>query len=65
MRFLIDREEVLKTRTSPTGPLGLVIWMDNQAMVFRPWGRMSHRHEVVTIHQGLQVRDLVVEKIPR
>ena len=38
-RFLIDGAEVLQTPRSPAGPLGLVIWLDNQYAVVTPQGR--------------------------
>jgi len=37
-RFRIDGETVLHCTTPPRGPLGLVIWIDNQYMVVTPWG---------------------------
>ena len=38
-RFLVDGAEVLQTPRSPAGPLGLVIWLDNQYAVVTPQGR--------------------------
>jgi hypothetical protein len=39
-RFLVDGALVLDA-PAPRGPLGLVIWCDNQYMVARPWGRLG------------------------
>jgi hypothetical protein len=40
-RFLVDGQLLLEA-PSPRGPLGLVIWCDNQYMVAQPWGRLAH-----------------------
>jgi hypothetical protein len=40
--FQVDGEIVLACRTSPRGPLGFVLWLDNQYMVATPWGRLKH-----------------------
>jgi hypothetical protein len=37
--FLIDGRPVLEGAPSPRGPLGFVLWMDNQYMVITPQGR--------------------------
>jgi len=41
-RFTLDGATVLDCDTPPAGPLGLVIWKDNQYMVVTPWGRFRH-----------------------
>jgi hypothetical protein len=41
-RFLVDDRLVLACTTPPQGPLGLVIWLDNQYMVVTPQGRVRH-----------------------
>ncbi|PWH15876.1 MAG: hypothetical protein DDG60_05100 [Anaerolineae bacterium] len=38
--FCIDDQTVFKTHISPQGPLGLVIWMDNQFAAWRPDGSL-------------------------
>lgn len=40
-RFLVDGAEVLQTTVSPAGPLGLVIWLDNQYAIVTPQGRFG------------------------
>ncbi len=40
--FLVDGETVLHCQTAPGGPLGFVMWLDNQYMVVTPWGRFGH-----------------------
>jgi hypothetical protein len=37
----VDEVDVLDTRASPRGPLGLVIWIDNQYAAFTPQGRLA------------------------
>ncbi len=39
--FAIDEETVFITETSPQGPLGLVIWIDNQFAAWRPDGTLG------------------------
>ncbi len=40
--FTVDDREVLRCPFSPAGPLGLVIWLDNQYLVATPWGRFRY-----------------------
>jgi len=39
--FFVDNQVVLTTTISPRGPLGLVIWVDNQFAAWRPDGVMK------------------------
>jgi hypothetical protein len=39
-RFRVDNEVILECGTPPKGPLGLVIWLDNQYLIATPWGRL-------------------------
>ncbi len=41
-RFSVDDELVLEARSSPRGPLGFVMWLDNQYAVVTPWGRLGY-----------------------
>lgn len=41
-RFLIDDHTVLDTSVSPHGPLGLVLWIDNQYAALPPDGRLGY-----------------------
>jgi hypothetical protein len=38
--FAVDKETVLQTDAPPAGPLGLVVWLDNQYLVARPTGEL-------------------------
>jgi hypothetical protein len=41
VEFAIDGEKAFETATSPKGPLGLVIWIDNQYAAWRPDGSLG------------------------
>jgi hypothetical protein len=49
VRFLVDDQVVLQCAIAPRGPLGFVIWKDNQTMTITPWG--SFRHGLVACDQ--------------
>lgn len=40
--FQVDSEEVYETGISPNGPLGMVLWIDNQYAAYPPDGRLSY-----------------------
>jgi len=40
--FEVDGQTVLACVTPPRGPLGFVLWLDNQFMVATPWGRFNY-----------------------
>ncbi|HWR67019.1 MAG TPA: hypothetical protein VN364_12960 [Bellilinea sp.] len=44
--FKVDGRAVLETAVSPHGPLGLVIWIDNQYAAFTPQGRLGYGTQV-------------------
>jgi hypothetical protein len=60
-RFYLDDQIVLHTDRSPRGPLGLVIWIDNQFAVVTPTGRIKFGLLDVEQPQGLEIADLQVE----
>lgn len=41
VRFAVDGRTVLETPISPRGPLGLVLWVDNQYAALRPEGCLA------------------------
>jgi hypothetical protein len=59
--FSVDGESVLACDTAPRGPLGFVMWIDNQAMVLTPWGRFGYRTLPVSHAQWLEVDELRIE----
>lgn len=38
--FRLDGAPILEDAPTPRGPLGFVLWLDNQTMVATPWGRL-------------------------
>lgn len=60
-RFTIDGECFLDCDTSPRGPLGFVMWLDNQALVATPWGRFAYRVLPVKHPQWMEVESLSVQ----
>ena len=42
VHFIVDGQQLLATSNAPRGPLGLVIWLDNQYMVVTPQGEFRH-----------------------
>jgi hypothetical protein len=59
-RFQVDGLPVLDCDTPPRGPLGLVIWLDNQYLVATPWGRL--RYGVLATHgaQWLELEHVMI-----
>jgi hypothetical protein len=60
-RFLVDGATVLDCVTPPRGPLGLVIWLDNQYMVVTPQGRLRHGLMEQRAEQWLELESVVLE----
>ncbi len=60
-RFALDGVSVLEADTSPRGPLGFVMWIDNQAMVATPWGRFGWRMLPIPRRQWMEVAALRIE----
>ncbi len=59
-RFWVDERCVLDLPFAPGGPLGLVIWIDNQYMVATPQGQFGHG-VVPTELQWLEIGALQIE----
>jgi hypothetical protein len=60
-RFLVDGQPVLENAPSPRGPLGFVMWLDNQYMVVTPWGRFRWGLLEIPGRQWMQVDWLRIE----
>lgn len=58
--FSIDNHPVFETPFSPTGPLGLVIWMDTRYAIITPQGHVGAGVEKVTHEQGLVIENLAL-----
>ena len=65
-RFWVDERMILECPCAPAGPLGLVIWLDNQYLVALPWGRLRHGLLATNGLQWLEVSDIEVngERMP-
>jgi hypothetical protein len=59
--FAVDGAPVLPAAPSPRGPLGFVMWLDNQAMVVTPWGRFSWGLVEAPARQWMEVDQLTIE----
>jgi hypothetical protein len=59
-RFSVDGELVLEGAPSPRGPLGFVMWLDNQYMVATPQGRFRWGVLDVPDRQWMEVDELVI-----
>ncbi len=40
--FSVDGQSILHCSTSPRGPLGFVMWLDNQYAIVTPWGQFGY-----------------------
>ncbi len=59
--FSVDGEGVLAHAPSPGAPLGFVMWLDNQYMVVKPWGRFRWGLLEEPSRQWMEVERLVIE----
>jgi beta-glucanase (GH16 family) len=59
-RFEVDGEIVLACETAPGGPLGFVMWLDNQYMVVTPWGRFKYGLLAAPGRQWMEVSQLEI-----
>lgn len=58
--FYVDETDLFKSSLSPHGPLGLVIWMDNQYLRFDPSGKLAYGYEKIEDQQWLKIRKLSI-----
>lgn len=61
--FMVDGAPVLVTPRSVGGSLGFVTWIDNQAMVLTPRGKVWWKTESVERPQWLEIERLVTEPV--
>ncbi len=59
--FIVDGRPVLADAPAPRGPLGFVIWMDNQYLIATPWGQLGWGVLDVPRPQWLAVERLSIE----
>lgn len=61
-QFTVDGRTILDSAPSPLGPLGFVMWLDNQYMVVTPWGRFGWGLLDIAGCQWMEVDRLVIER---
>jgi hypothetical protein len=61
VRFFVDDQHLFTTQVSPRGPLGLVIWIDNQYAAFPPSGKLRFGTSPNPEPAWLEIEGLVVE----
>ena len=61
VHFYADGEVVLECDTSPRGPLGFVMWLDNQYMVVTPGGRLGYGWLDAPGRQWMEVDTLAIK----
>jgi hypothetical protein len=60
--FWVDESSVFETAISPHGPLGLVIWIDNQFAAFTPQGKIGTGTLENPSAAWLEIEDMKVER---
>jgi hypothetical protein len=61
--FSVDGRTVLEDAPAARGPLGFVMWLDNQYMVVTPWGRLGWGLLDVPNRQWMEVDWLAIEAL--
>lgn len=61
VRFFVDDAEVLRSESAPRGPLGLVIWVDNQFAVASETGKFQFGVIEHSAPRWLELADLRIE----
>jgi hypothetical protein len=59
--FSVDGDLALESESSPGGPLGFVMWLDNQYAVVTPWGRLGYGLLESPGRQFMEVDTLAIE----
>jgi hypothetical protein len=60
VHFWVDGHRVLATPIAPKGPLGFVLWLDNQYMVVTPWGNFGYGLLAQPEQQWLEISSLAI-----
>lgn len=60
--FQVDSRTILEAAISPKGPLGLVVWIDNQYAAFDPGGHIRWGVEATEQEQWLEIQDLTLDQ---
>jgi hypothetical protein len=62
VKFCLDGEVILQTGITPSGPLSLVIWVDNQYAALPPHGRVRYGTLPNPEPAWMEIRDLSLEE---
>lgn len=62
VRFFLDGAPLAQTSHAPAGPLGLVLWLDNQFLQLTPWGRPRWGCTAKRETQWMEIDWLAVEE---
>jgi len=60
-RFSVDGNTAMESESSPGGPLGFVMWLDNQYALVTPWGKFGYGLLDSTERQWMEVDSLSIE----
>jgi len=60
-RFSVDGDTALESVSSPGGPLGFVMWLDNQYAIVKPWGRFGFGLLDAPGRQWMEVDTVTIE----
>ena len=63
VQFSVDGRQILACDTSPRGPLGFVLWLDNQYMVVTPWGKFGAGLVAQAAEQWLEVSQVEIRSL--
>lgn len=63
VRFIVDGAAYFDTRVSPHGPLGFVLWIDNQYAAFEPGGNVRFGVLPNDEEQWLEVENLQIQRM--
>jgi hypothetical protein len=64
VRFSQDGMSILETGISPSGPLSLVIWVDNQFAALPPQGRLRYGTLPNLEPAWMELRELSIDENP-
>ena len=59
--FSVDGRTVLSAAPSPAGPLGFVVWLDNQYAAITPWGKLGYGLLETAGRQWLELDEISIE----
>ena len=59
--FSVDGRVVLEHAPSPAGPLGFVLWLDNQYAVVTPWGKLRYGLLETSGRQWMEIDEITIE----